>query len=80
MDQLDPTGGFDVHEYRHALKLLTQDRETMHLLNREELACPACGRPFEKLMVSEKRMHTFRSPPGPFCLVRTDEQVLMLTH
>jgi len=80
MDQLDPTEDFDVHEYRHALKLLKDDRETMHLANRDGLACPACGKEFEKLMVSEKRTHSFRSPPGPFCVVRTDEQLLLLTH
>lgn len=80
MEQLDVEDGFDVHAYRHGLKLLREDRETMHLANRKGFACPACGRPFEKLMVSEKRTHTFRSPPGPFCLVRTDEQLLVLTH
>ena len=80
MEQLDVEEGFDVHEYRHGLKLLREDRETMHLANREGFACPACGRPFEKLLVSEKRTHTFTSPPGPFCLARTDEQLLLLTH
>ncbi|WEL17480.1 MULTISPECIES: flagella cluster protein [unclassified Halorhabdus] len=80
MEQLDVADGFDVHEYRHGLKLLKDDRETTHLENREGFGCPACGRPFERLLISEKRMHTFSSPPGPFCLVRTDEQLLVLTH
>jgi len=80
MERLAVEDGFDVHEYRHGLKLLEEDRGTMHLANREGFACPACGRPFERLMVSEKRTHTFSSPPGPFCLVRTDEQLLVLTH
>ena len=80
MPELDVTGGFDVHEYRHGLKLLREDRETTHLANREGFACPACGEPFERLFVSEKRTNTFGDPGGPFCVVRTDDQVLLLTH
>ena len=71
---------FDYHEYREGLKLLKETRETAHLANRAEFACPACGRPFEKLLVSEKRTNTFQSPPGPFCIVRTDDQTVLLTH
>lgn len=80
MEQIDLTDGFDVHAYRESLKLLKEDRETMHLANREGLGCPACGKEFEKLMVSEKRAHTFTSPPGPFCIVRTDDRLLLMTH
>jgi len=71
---------FDYHDYREGLKLLRETRETTHLANRAGFDCPACGRPFEKLLVSEKRTNTFNSPPGPFCLVRTDDQMLVLTH
>jgi hypothetical protein len=71
---------FDYHDYREGLKLLRETRETTHLANRSGFDCPACGRPFEKLLVSEKRTNTFNSPPGPFCLVRTDDQMLVLTH
>jgi hypothetical protein len=80
MIQLDVTDGFDVHEYRHGLKLLKEDREQMHLANRNDFACPACGKPFDRLLVSEKRENTFGSPDGPFCVVRTDGQLLLLTH
>ncbi|WP_254271652.1 DUF7385 family protein [Haloarcula marina] len=80
MTRLDVGDGFDVHEYRHGLKLLKQDRETMALENRNDFACPACGDAFERLFVSEKRENTFGNPGGPFCLVRTDDQVLVLTH
>lgn len=80
MEQLDLEGGFDVHEYRHGLKLLREDRGTMHLANREGFACPACGEPFEKLFVTEKRENTFGDPGSPFCLVRADGQLLLLTH
>jgi len=80
MTQLDIDGGFDVHDYRHGLKLLKQDRGTMTLENREEFRCPACEQPFERLFVSEKRTNSFGDPGAPFCLVRTDDQLLVLTH
>jgi len=80
MEELDVSDGFDVHDYRHGLKLLKQDRETMALANRDGFACPACGERFEKLFVSERRENTFSNPASPICLVRTDEQLLLLTH
>lgn len=80
MEQLDVSGGFDVHEYRHGLKLVREDRRTMHVENREGFGCPACGKPFEDLFVTEKRTNTFGNPGSPFCLVRTDDAMLVLTH
>ncbi len=81
MERLDISDGFDVHEYRHGLKLLQEDRETMHLENRSgKFACPACGKEFDRLLVSEKRTNTFGNPGGPFCVVRTADQLLLLTH
>jgi len=80
MEPLDVENSFDVHEYRHGLKLVSQDRATMHLENRNDFACPACGDAFDDLFVSEQRENTFGSPGGPFCVVRTDDQVLLLTH
>jgi len=80
MDRLDVSGGFDVHDYRHGLKLLKQDRGTMTLANRDDFACPACGEAFERLFVSEKRTNSFGDPGRPFCLARTDESLLVMTH
>lgn len=81
MTLLDVSGGFDVHDYRTKLKLVKQDRGTMYLENREACRCPACEHPFERLFVSEKREVSFNSAPnGPICLVRTDDQLLVLTH
>jgi hypothetical protein len=80
MEALDVADGFDVHDYRHGLKLLKEERETMHLANREGFACPACGEAFERLFVTEKQTTTFGDPGSPFCLVRTDERLLLLTH
>jgi len=81
MTSLDVDDGFDVHEYRSSLKLLTQDEGSMTLENREELLCPACDRPFDRLFVSENPTVTFASAPnGPICLARAGERVLVLTH
>ncbi|AGN02653.1 hypothetical protein L593_13570 [Salinarchaeum sp. Harcht-Bsk1] len=81
MATLDIDPRFDVHEYRSSLKLLRQDDASMTLSNREELACPACDRQFDRLFVSEEPEVTFASAPsGPICIARTDEQVLVLTH
>ena len=80
MTQIDITDGFSVHDYRHGLKLIKDDGRSMHLENRDGFGCPACGKPFEKLFVSEKRTNTFGNPGSPFCLARTDEKMLLLTH
>jgi len=81
METLDVSDGFDVHEYRHGLKLIQEERGTMHLENRQrDFACPACGKPFEKLFVSEKQTNSFGNPGTAFCLARTDGKLLLLTH
>ena len=81
MEQLDVSDGFDMHDYRHGLKLIKQDRTTKHLVNRQhDFSCPACGKPFEKLLVSEERTHSFSNPGTSFCIARTDEKILLLTH
>ncbi|MFB6127603.1 MAG: flagella cluster protein [Halolamina sp.] len=80
MARLDVGDDFSVHDHRTELKLLERTAETVHLDNREGLACPACDREFDRLFVSEKRHNTFESPPGPFCLVRAGETLLVLTH
>jgi hypothetical protein len=80
MTQLDISDGFSIHDYRHGLKLIKDDGQTRHLENRKEFGCPACGKPFERLFVSEKRTNSFGNPSSPFCLARTDEKLLLLTH
>jgi hypothetical protein len=52
----------------------------MTLENRDEFACPACENVFERLFVSEQRTTSFGKPDRPFCLVRTDTELLLLTH
>jgi hypothetical protein len=80
VERLNASGGFGAHDYRHGFKLLKQADGEMHLANRKGHGCPACSREFDRLLVSETRHNTFGAPPGPFCLTRTDERVLLLTH
>ena len=81
MAELDVASGFDLHEYREGFKLLKQDRQTTAVANRADYACPACDEVFDRLFVSEKRTNTFGDPGGPFCILRTDEeQLLLFTH
>lgn len=73
--------GFSIHEYRTKLKLLHDDGETRTLENREGLLCPACGQTFDRLFVTTRETQTFKTPPDrPFCLARTAEKLLLLTH
>lgn len=81
MPTLDVTDDFDVHDYRHGLKLIKQDAETLTFANREAFECPACEQPFERLLVSEARTLSFDgSDGGPFCVVRAGEKLLVLSH
>lgn len=51
------------------------------LQNRSEIGCPSCGQAFERLVVVDPRTKRFEIPPnGPFCLARTDDRLLLLTH
>ena len=80
MEQIDVSDGFDVHEYRHGLKLLREDRGTTHLENRDGFACPACGKPFEELLVIERQTTSLGNPDAPFCLARTEDEMLLFVH
>lgn len=81
MEVLDVDAGFSVHDYRHGLKLLQQDGDTMTLANREGFGCPACGEVFDRILVAESGSVSFdTAPQGPLCVVRADEKLLVLTH
>ena len=81
MGQLDVEDGFDIHEHRASFKLLRQDGDAIHLENRGDLECPACGQIFDRLFVTENDDVTFESAPnGPMCLARTPDQLLVMTH
>lgn len=81
MTALDVEDGFSVHDYRHGLKLLQQDAGAMTFANRDGFGCPACGSPFERLLVADDPTLSFDTPPdAPFCIARADSTLLVLTH
>ncbi|OVE85011.1 DUF7385 family protein [Natronolimnobius baerhuensis] len=81
MARIDLTDGFSIHDYRSRMKLLTDTGETRTLENRKDLRCPACDQAFDRLFVTERQTESFETPPDrPFCLARTAEKLLVLTH
>ncbi|SDR38561.1 DUF7385 family protein [Natronobacterium texcoconense] len=81
MERIDVDDGFSMHEYRAKLKLLKDNGDTRILEHRDDLGCPSCGQAFDRLFVTEHRTTSFDTPPDrPFCLARTDEKLLLITH
>lgn len=81
MTVLDIEDGFSIQDYRHGLKLLTEDGDTTVVANRDGFGCPACEAEFERLLVASRDTVSFSSAPeGPVCVARTPEQLLVLTH
>lgn len=82
MEQLGAGDGpIDLHDHRHGLKLLRETRETSHWANKRPYACPACGKPFEEVFVSEKRHSSFSpSAATPFCIRHERDRILMFRH
>ena len=74
-------GDFDIHAVRHRMKLVKNTGTTELYENRDGVACPACAEPFDDLLVSDERSHSFDPPDGTrLCVVREDERMLVLTH
>jgi hypothetical protein len=72
---------FDVHEVRHRLKLRQDTGETALYENRDGVACPACGAPFDELLITERRQNSFDPDrPVAFCVVREEDRLLVCTH
>ena len=72
---------FDVHDHRHQLKQLRDTGETAVFENRDELTCPACSKPFARLMIVTGCAITFPPTDGnPFCLLRREDDVVIFRH
>lgn len=72
---------FDVHAVRHRLKLVRKDGTTELYENRDGVACPACEEPFDDLLISGERQHSFDPPAGVrLCVFREDDRLLVCTH
>ncbi|MFA1610888.1 DUF7385 family protein [Halobellus rubicundus] len=72
---------FDQHAVRHRMKLLSDDGDTTLYENRDEVDCPACGEPFSRLLLTERRAHSFDvDGAGRLCVVHEDERLVVCLH
>jgi hypothetical protein len=72
---------FDQHAVRHRMKLLRDTGETTLYENRDGVACPACGDPFDRLLLTERDAHSFDvAEGGTLCVRRESERLLVSIH
>ncbi len=72
---------FDVHAVRHRLKLRRETGGTALYENRDAVPCPACGDPFDELLITERRENRFDPDrPVAFCVIREADRLLVCTH
>jgi hypothetical protein len=75
------TDEFDVHDHRRHLKQIRDSGDMKLFENREGVACPACGEPFDRLFSTSRTKTTFPENDGsPFCLLRNEEFVHLFRH
>ncbi|WP_435162246.1 DUF7385 family protein [Halorubrum sp. SY-15] len=72
---------FDVHEHRHALKLLRDTGPTTLWRSNGAARCPACDEPFVRLFVTEAETTSIaRNDGSAFCLLRDAESIKLFRH
>jgi hypothetical protein len=72
---------FDIHEHRHALKLLRDTGTTSLWRSRGAVRCPACGEPFARLFVTQAETTTIAQNDGSaFCLLREEAAIKLFRH
>ena len=72
---------FDQHAVRHRMKLLRDDGYVTLYENRDGVACPACADPFSRLLLTERRAHSFDlDGTGRVCVTHEDERLVVCTH
>ena len=72
---------FDIHDHRHRFKLLRDSGDTAVFENRDGARCPACGEPFDRLLLLRAETISFPDNAGvPFCLVRRADDLALFRH
>jgi hypothetical protein len=71
---------FDEHAVRHRLKLVTDTGVSVLYENRDAVACPVCGDPFDEFYATCEAQSFRPSRPVGFCVAHTDERLLLFTH
>jgi len=72
---------FDQHAVRHRMKLLREDGDVTLYENRDGVRCPACSDPFSRLLLTERRAHSFDLGGSErVCVTHEDERLVVCTH
>lgn len=72
---------FDQHAVRHRMKLLRSDGDVTLYENRDGVECPACGEPFSRVLLTERRAHSFDlTDAARLCVSREDSRLVVCTH
>ncbi|WP_049984801.1 DUF7385 family protein [Halobellus rufus] len=72
---------FDQHAVRHRMKLLRSDGDVTLYANRDDVPCPACEEPFDRLLLTERRSHSFDlGDTDRLCVAREADRLLVCTH
>ena len=72
---------FDQHAVRHRMKLLRDDGDATLYENRDGVHCPACGDPFTRLLLTERRTHSFGLDDSErLCVARERDRLVVCTH
>lgn len=72
---------FDQHAVRHRMKLLREDGDVTLYENRDGVRCPACGDPFSRLLLTERRTHSFDlAGTDRVCVAHEDDRLVVCTH
>ena len=72
---------FDQHAARHRMKLLRDDGEVTLYENREGVRCPACGAAFSRLLLTERRAHSFDlDGTGRVCVTHEGDRLVVCRH
>lgn len=72
---------FDQHAVRHRMKLLTDDGDVTLYENRDGVPCPACGDPFDRVLLTRRDAHSFDVAGNEtFCVTDEDDRLVVCTH
>ena len=72
---------FDQHAVRHRMKLLREDGDVTLYENRDGVRCPACGDPFSRLLLTERRTHSFDlGGTDRVCVAHEDDRLVVCRH
>ncbi|MFB6073216.1 MAG: flagella cluster protein [Halobacterium sp.] len=71
----------DFEAVRHRVKLVRDSGSASLYENRDGVACPVCGDPFDEALATSARSRQVSSDGGVrLCVARGDDQLVLFTH